>query len=427
MEKAFEYTNSSFKERKKTMGITERLLKYVAIKTPCSETSDTHPTTMCQFDLARVLEEELREMGASDVILTDDCFVYAKIPATAGCESCKKLGFIAHMDTVPEFCEAEITPILHENYDGKDLPLGTSGKILTVKDFPHLKDLAGRTLITSDGNTLLGVDDKAGIAEIMELAAYLLSHDVPHGQISIAFTPDEECGEGVACFDLKRFDADVAYTLDGDDEGQVQYQNFNACDADFEIRGVNVHPGSAKDVMINAVLLAAQINAYLPEFETPRDTSDYEGFYHLLTIHGDESYAKAEYIVRDHDAASFEARKATLRHIEKIMNEKWGAHTVTLTITDSYANMESVIAEHMYLIDYAKEACRRAGVPIDVSPIRGGTDGCRLSFMGLPCPNLGTGGHGYHGPYEHVTVEGMEKSYDILIELVKLFAEMQGR
>ena len=312
------------------------------------------------------------------------------------------------MDTVSEFCDREIRPVITPDYNGEDMELGTSGRVLSTKDFPHLKALKGRTLITSDGNTILGVDDKAGIAEIMQLIEILRDENIPHGQISIAFTPDEECGSGAAHFDFEKFDAEVAYTLDGDGEGEIQYQNFNACEAKFEIEGKNVHPGAAKDVMINAVLIAADINNMLPRYETPRHTEGYEGFYHLLSIHGDEGHAVSEYIIRDHDAARFEARRNTLRHIEKNLNEIWGAGTVKLTLTDEYKNMEGIIKEHMYLIEHARKACAAAGVAEDISPIRGGTDGCKLSFKGLPCPNLGTGGHGYHGPLEHVTVEGME-------------------
>lgn len=404
------------------MEVEERLLKYISIKTPCDENSDKVPTTSCQFNLAKILADELKDLGLTKVILDDKCFVYGILPATPGYETRKKLGFIAHMDTVQEFCEGEIHPVCTPDYNGEDLVLGDSGRILTTKDFPHLKALKGRTLITSDGNTILGVDDKAGIAEIMQLLEILQTEQIPHGQISVAFTPDEECGSGAAHFDFEAFDAEVAYTMDGDGEGEIQYQNFNACEAKFEINGKNVHPGSAKNVMINAVLIAADINNMLPRYEIPRYTEEYEGFYHLLSIHGDEGYAIAEYIIRDHDTDSFEARKNTLRHIEKTLNELWGAGTVALTLTDEYKNMECIIKEHMNLIDYARQACANANVPEDISPIRGGTDGCKLSFKGLPCPNLGTGGHGYHGPLEHVTIEGMEAAVRVIVELVKIFA-----
>ncbi len=405
------------------MEVEKRLLKYVAIKTPCDEKKECVPTTLCQFDLAKVLVEDLKELGVENAVVDEKGFVYGIIPPTAGYESKKKIGFIAHMDTVAEYCEGDITPVIRPNYDGKDVVLGSSGRILSVSDFPHLQECKGRTLITSDGRTILGVDNKAGIAEIMQVVQLLKEEKIPHGQISIAFTPDEECGSGAPYFDYQRFDAEVAYTLDGDGEGEVQYQNFNACEANFKITGKSVHPGSAKDIMVNAVLIAAQINEMLPKYEVPRHTEGYEGFYHLLSIHGDEGSATAEYIVRDHDENSFLARKSTLRHIEKNLNEIWGQGTVQLELIDEYQNMDVIIRDHMYLIDYAKQACESVGITADVSPIRGGTDGSKFSFKGLPCPNLGTGGHGYHGPMEHVTVEGMEIAVKVVVELVKIFAE----
>ena len=286
----------------------------------------------------------------------------------------------------------------------------------------HLKDLKGRTLITSDGTTILGADDKAGIAEIMTLAEQLISENIPHGPVSIAFTPDEEIGMGASHFDLGEFRADFAYTLDGDTEGEIQYENFNAAKAVFEIRGVNVHPGSAKDIMVNASLVAMEINALLPAHETPRDTEGYNGFYHLTDMKGDTGFAELRYIIRDHDAEKFEERKKTLQNIEKSMNEKWGQDTVKLTITDQYRNMSEVISGCMHLIENAKKACENAGVTPLILPIRGGTDGAQLSFRGLPCPNLGTGGHGYHGPYEHITAEGMEAACRVALELVKIYA-----
>ena len=400
----------------------ERMLKYIVVRTPSDGESGTTPSSACQFELAKMLVEELKELGVENAAVDEQCFVYGIIPATPGYEEKTKIGFIAHMDTVSDFCDHEIKPVLTENYNGEDLVLGDSGRVLSVKDFPHLPSLKGRTLITSDGTTILGVDDKAGIAEIMTLIERLRDEEIPHGQISVAFRPDEEVGTGASHFDIERFGAEYAYTLDGDGEGEIQYENFNACEATFEVNGFNVHPGGSKDVMINAVLLATQINQMLPGCETPRDTSGYEGFYHLCSLSGDVAYAKAQYIVRDHDLNSFEARKKTLCHIEKIMNEKWGEGTVKLTIRDEYRNMSSIIADCMHLIDNAREACKNANVTEDISPIRGGTDGSQLSYRGLPCPNLGTGGHGYHGPYEHATVEGMDKATDMIVELVKIYA-----
>lgn len=406
------------------MEALERLLGYLVVRTPSDENNDTVcPSSDGEFALANKLADELRGLGVDDVTVTDTCFVYAKIPATSGYEGAKKLGLIAHMDTVSQFCDHDITPCLHENYDGCDLPLGNSGRVLSVSDFPRLKKLAGRTLLTSDGTTILGVDDKAGIAEIMSALERILTQNIPHGALRIAFTPDEEIGTGASYFDVEGFDADVAYTMDGDAEGEIQYQNFNACEATFKITGVSVHPGSAKDIMVNASLVACEINNMLPGCETPRYTEGWEGFYHLCSINGDETATESVYIVRDFDAASFEARKATLRHIEKVLNERWGAGTVQLTIKDEYQNMERVIEGCPYTIEYAKEACERVDLPWKVTPIRGGTDGCQLSFRGLPCPNLGTGGDGYHGPYEHATVEGINAATGALVELVKVYAE----
>lgn len=400
----------------------ERLLKYVVVRTPSDENSETVPSSLCQFDLARLLKDEMEGLGLTDVVLDDQCYLYGKLPATPGYEDKTSIGFIAHMDTVSDFCDQDIHPVITENYNGEDLPLGDSGLILSTETFPHLKDLKGRTLITTDGHTVLGADDKAGIAEILTLIEILNETKMPHGPISVAFTPDEEIGTGASHFNVEQFGAQYGYTLDGDTEGEIQYENFNACKAKFEITGFSVHPGSSKDTMINACLVAMEINQMLPGLETPRGTEGYEGFFHLVSMSGDCGHAELNYFVRDHDKHFFEGRKNTLRLIEKDLNEKWGEGTVKLTITDQYKNMAEVIADCMHLIDNAKTACEKAGVTPLVLPIRGGTDGCQLSFKGLPCPNLGTGGHAYHGPYEHITVEGMDKAVDVLVELVKLYA-----
>ena len=406
------------------MELIERFLKYVSFDTQSSEEGEGCPSTDKQMVFARYLENELKAIGLEEVSLDEHGYLYATLPANTEREV-PTIGFIAHIDTSPDYSGKDVKPRIVEQYDGGDIVLcAEEGIVTSPKQFPELSDHVGEDLIVTDGHTLLGADDKAGIAEIMQLLEILITEKIPHGQISVAFTPDEECGSGAAHFDFDTFDAEVAYTLDGDGEGEIQYQNFNACEAKFEINGKNVHPGSAKDVMINAVLIAADINNMLPRFEIPRHTEQYEGFYHLLSIHGDEGHAVSEYIIRDHDSASFEARRNTLRHIEKILNELWGEGTVTLTLTDEYQNMECIIKDHMYLIDYATEACAKANVPEDISPIRGGTDGCKLSFKGLPCPNLGTWGHAFHGPYEHITAEGMDKAVDIAVELVKLYAEM---
>lgn len=401
----------------------ERLLKYVVVRTPSDENSETVPSSQCQFDLAKLLEAEMKELGLKDVHLDDQCYLYGNLPATPGHEDKPAIGFIAHMDTVADFCDHDIVPVLTENYSGEAMEIGNSGLILSPETFPHLKDLKGRTLITSDGTTVLGADDKAGIAEILTMIERVQSENIPHGKLCVAFTPDEEIGTGASHFNVEEFGADYAYTMDGDTEGEIQYENFNACKACFDVKGFNVHPGSSKDTMINASLVAMEINNMLPGCETPRGTEGYEGFYHLMSMSGECASAQLNYIVRDHDKNLFEARKQTLRLIEKDLNEKWGEGTVTLTITDQYKNMAEIIAGCMHLIDNAKAACEAADVTPLIIPIRGGTDGCQLSFKGLPCPNLGTGGHAYHGPYEHITVEGMDKSVDVMMELVKLYAK----
>lgn len=401
----------------------ERLLKYVVVRTPSDENSETVPSSSCQFDLAHVLVQELKDLGVSDARVDEQCYVYGHIPATPGYEDKTKLGFIAHMDTVSDFCDHDIVPVVTENYDGQDFVLGTSGRTISAETFKHLKDLKGRTLITSDGTTVLGADDKAGIAEIMTMIERLNKENIPHGPLSIAFTPDEEIGTGASHFNVEEFGAEFGYTLDGDTEGEIQFENFNACKALFEIEGVNVHPGSSKDTMVNASLVAMEINSMLPSGDTPRGTEDYEGFYHLVSMSGEVGHAELNYIVRDHNAATFEVRQETLLHIEKLMNEKWGEGTVKLTITQQYRNMSEIIDGCRHLIENAKKACENAGVTPLILPIRGGTDGAQLSFKGLPCPNLGTGGHGYHGPYEHITVEGMDLATDITVELVKIYAQ----
>ena len=400
----------------------ERFLKYVAFPTMSDPESESVPSTKKQLALAEALAEELRELGLCNVEISEYGYVYGALPANCD-KKLPTIGFIAHMDTVSDYCDHDIKPIVHENYDGGDLALGTSGRTLSVKDFPHLPSLKGRTLITTDGTTVLGADDKAGIAEIMTMAERLIKENIPHGTICIAFTPDEEVGAGTAHFDVEKFGADFAYTLDGDSEGEIQYENFNACKADFEITGFGVHPGSSKDTMINACLVAMEINQMLPGCETPRGTEDYEGFFHLTNMSGDVTSAELHYIIRDHDKDYFEMRKNTLRLIEKDLNAKWGEGTVKLTITEQYKNMSEIIAGCMHLIENAKQACVNANVAPQILPIRGGTDGCQLSFKGLPCPNLGTGGHAYHGPYEHITVEGMDQATDIVLELVKIYAK----
>lgn len=403
--------------------VTERFLRYARVLTPSREESETVPTSECQFTLAEMLVEEMKEMGITDAEVDDKCYVYGSIPATPGCEACPALGFIAHMDTVSDFAEHPVTPVLHPQYDGGELRLGDSGRVLKVKDFPHLPSLAGRTLITSDGTTILGADDKAGVAEILTTAERLLTENRPHGKICIGFTPDEEVGAGADHFDVVRFGADFAYTVDGGAEGEIEYENFNAASAVFEVKGFNVHPGSAKDVMINAALVAMEINGSLPPQETPEHTEGYEGFYHLTDMSGSVEKAKLSYIVRDHDGANYEKRLERLREIAAKCNAAYGEGTVTLTIREQYRNMAEKIRPCFHLIENACRVAEGLGIAPRVQPIRGGTDGARLSFMGLPCPNLGTGGYAFHGPYEHITAEGMERSVELLLGLVEVYAK----
>ena len=401
------------------MKVEERLLKYVSYWTTSDETNNQIPSSDREFELARELEKELKELGLDKVILTDNCYVYGLLPATPGMESKKAVGFIAHIDTAPDFSGENVKPQIISNYDGNDVLLKGTGTYLKVSDFPSLSSLKGRTLITTDGTTLLGADDKAGVAEIMTAVEEIINEQIPHGDIWIGFTPDEEVGAGADLFDLDYFKADYAYTVDGDYEGEVAYENFNAASATFNITGVNVHPGEAKNIMVNAALVGCEIASMLPETETPAHTEGREGFFHLTDMSGDVASATLSYIVRDHDKNIFESRLNKLRTIEVEINQKYGSDTVYLNISHSYENMLSVIENNMYTIDLAKEAIKSVGLEPLSRPVRGGTDGARLSFMGLPCPNLGTGGYGFHGPFEHITVEGMETA----VKIIKYIAE----
>lgn len=403
----------------------ERLLKYVTIYTTSDETSTTCPSTSRQWDLARLLEQEMKEMGIQDVVVDDNGYVYGKIPATKGYEHCLEIGFLSHMDTAPAASGEHVKPIVHENYQGEDIVLGNSSKVLKKENFPHLTKLIGRTLITTDGTTLLGADDKAGIAEIMTACETLIKEEIPHGPIQIMFSPDEEIGRGMDHVDLKRFTPVVAYTMDGGPEGEIEYECFNAASMIVTIHGFSVHPGSSKNTMINAAIVGYEFNSMLPSAETPELTEGYEGFYHLCEIKGDVQEARLEYIIRDHSDELFEAKKKTALHIQKILNEKYGEGTVEVEIEDSYYNMARMVKPHYHLIENAIEATKRAGVEPIVQPIRGGTDGARLSYMGIPCPNLGTGGYGYHGEYEHITVEGMEFAVQIMLNIIDLYKDKQ--
>lgn len=405
------------------MQVVERFLNYVAVDTESVPEQEQIPSSEKQFDLARKLEQELREMGASDVRLDGHCYVYAKIPSNVE-QKTRAVGFIAHMDTSPAISGANVKPRIVKEYDGKDIILNSDTNVLlSVKNFPDLLKYKGQDLIVTDGTTLLGADDKAGVAEIMTMAEYLLSHpEVKHGDILIAFTPDEEVGNGATLFDVEGFGADIAYTVDGGELGELEYENFNGASLKVHVNGRGIHPGSAKGQMRNALLVAMEYHSLLPVFDNPMYTEGYEGFYHLDGMSGDVENADMEYIIRDHDREKFETKKELALKAAEFLNAKYGDSTVEAVVTDSYYNMKEKIEPYMYLIDYAKEEMEALGITPIVSPIRGGTDGARLSYQGLPSPNLCTGGHNFHGKYEYICVQSMEKITELLINLAVRFA-----
>ena len=399
----------------------ERLLKYVKVWTTSDPESGTHPSTMRQFDLAHQLVQELKDLGLTDAHVDEHCYVYATLPATPGQESAKPLGFIAHMDTTDDASGENVNPQIHPNYDGGKVVLPATGTVLDPAQFPFLTEIKGQTLITTDGSTLLGADDKAGVSEIMTMLERVIAEKRPHGKLCIGFTPDEEIGEGASLFDVEGFGAAYAYTVDGEDAGEISYENFNAAAAVVTVHGFSVHPGSAKNTMINAQNVAMEFHAALPAFSRPEHTEGREGFFHLTSMVGDVTTAKLGYIVRDHDAAKFAARKAQMEHIAACLNERYGEGTVGLDIHDSYHNMLEKIQPHFHLVENARKAIRAAGLEPIETPVRGGTDGATLSYMGLPCPNLGTGGFNFHGPCECITAEKMDQCTEILLNLVDLY------
>ena len=402
--------------------VIELFLEYVQIDTESAEESTTMPSTMKQHDLAALLEKQLREMGAAEIVYDKEhCYVYASIPATVGCEDAPVIGFIAHMDTSPAVTGAGVKPRIIENYDGRDIVLSEEKQVvMRVADFPELASCQGKRLIVTDGTTLLGADDKAGVAEIMAMASWLLQHpEIAHGKVRIGFTPDEEVGAGADHFNVELFGADYAYTVDGGPLGEMEFENFNAAGAKVYVHGRSVHPGSAKDKMRNAILMAQEFQSMLPVAENPMYTCGYEGFYHLDTLHGNVEEAVAEYIIRDHDRVKFEKKKEHFLRIAGYLNEKYGAGTFEIDMKDSYYNMREVIEKNMFIIEQAKEAMAQLDVEPSVSPIRGGTDGARLSFMGLPCPNLCTGGRNAHGKYEYACIDDMETIVKLLVRIVE--------
>jgi tripeptide aminopeptidase len=385
--------------------------------------SQTYPSTAKQFDLAKVLQKELQELGLKDISLDEHCYIMATLPANTT-KKIPAIGFIAHMDTSPDMSGANVNPQIIQNYDGKDIVLNKAKNIvLNIKEFPELPEYKGQTLITTDGNTLLGADDKAGIAEIMTAAKYLIDHpEIKHGDIRIGFTPDEEIGRGVDKFDVQKFNAEFAYTLDGGGIGELEYENFNAAHAKVIFNGQNIHPGYAKDKMINALLLAMEFNGMLPVNERPEFTQDYEGFYHLIKMEGTVENASIQYIIRDHNRAKFEAKKVFIKQTVDFMNLKYRANTVVLELKDQYFNMREQVEKTIHIVENAQKAIEEVGIVPKVVPIRGGTDGARLSFMGLPCPNIFAGGHNFHGKMEYVPLESMVKAVEVILKIVDIYS-----
>ena len=403
--------------------VIEDFLRYVKIDTQSDDTTGASPSTVGQHDLAGLLEKELIEIGASDVYYDKEhCYVYASIPSNSGNDS-PAIGFVSHMDTSDEVSGKNVNPRIVENYDGKDIVLSQDGKVvLSPVDFPELKNHVGEDLIVTDGTTLLGADDKAGIAEIMTLAKTLLSDpSIGHGDIKIAFTPDEEIGQGTAYFDIDRFGARYAYTVDGGKLGELEYENFNAAEGVIRVQGRSVHPGDAKNKMVNAALICYEFHSLLPVFQNPMYTEGREGFFHLTEVNGGCESATASYIIRDHDEKLFEKKKQLFKDAAEFLNRKYGEGTVSVDLHDQYYNMIEMIKPHMHLIDNAKKVMTDLGItPID-NPIRGGTDGAALSYKGLPCPNLCTGGYNYHGKYEYASVQEMKQVVKILLGIVDAY------
>lgn len=405
--------------------VLERFLRYIAVDTMSQPERESVPSTEKQKDLARMLAEELKAMGAKDVNMDDHGYVYGTIPASCTSKKIPVLGFIAHMDTSPAYSGADVKPQFVRNYDGKTIIMNQeTGLSMGPEQYPDLLKYVGQDLITTDGSSLLGADDKAGVAEIMALAEYLLGHpEISHGEIRVGFTPDEEVGRGAELFDIERFGADAAYTVDGGGLGELEYENFNASSAKVIVNGLSIHPGTSKGKMKNAILMAMEFQNMLPAFDNPMYTEGYEGFFHLDSISGTVERAEMDYIIRDHDWDKFQDKKAYMQRIADYMNQKYGQGTIELVMKDSYYNMKEKLKDHMYLIDAAKTAMEELGIEPVVSPIRGGTDGAVLSYRGLPCPNLCTGGHNFHGKFEYISVQSMEKVTELLLGIVKKFSQ----
>ncbi len=402
--------------------IIDRFLRYVAFDTASNPDSQSQPSTNKQFALLEQLRKELQAMGVEQVEVDKNGYLMASIPSNIDGDV-PAIGFISHVDTSPDAPGCGIKPRIVENYDGKTLVLNEAkGVELNPEEFPELRDYIGQTLITTDGTTLLGADDKAGVAEIMSAAEYIMEHpEFRHGEIKIGFTPDEEIGRGVDRFDVKKFGAQYAYTMDGGAIGELEYENFNAASAKIHIQGRNIHPGYAKDKMLNAILIGSELNDMLPVWQRPEYTEGYDGFFHITKFNGVVEEARMEYIIRDHDSALFERKKEMLRECADFINRKYGEGVVTLEIKDQYYNMKKQVEPHYHIIEKAVKAMEDAGVKPNIRPIRGGTDGARLSFMGLPCPNIFAGGLNFHGKYEYVPVQSMEKATEVILNIIRNF------
>lgn len=396
--------------------IVDRFLRYISINTKSNPESEDTPSSIEQWDLARLLEKEMKEMGLEDVTLDDHCYLMGTLPANSDWEQ-PTIGFIAHMDSAPDMSGENIQPKIVQ-YTGGDIVLDQENNIaISVEKFPELQKYEGQEIIVTNGHTLLAADDKAGIAAILEAVKYLIDHpEIKHGTIKVGFTPDEEIGRGADKFDVKKFGADFAYTIDGGEIGELQYENFNAAGAKVSFKGLNVHPGSAKDKMINAQLLAMEYNGYLPA-AYPSNTEGYEGFYHLVGMSGTVEEAELHYILRDHDKEQFEIKKCCITEIAKRINEIYGEGVCTAEVTDQYFNMKEVVADKMYIINHAAEAMKAIGVEPVIEPIRGGTDGAKLSYMGLPCPNIFAGGHNFHGRYEYLPIPSLIKAMEVIVKI----------
>ena len=404
------------------MNIIERFLKYTQFDTQSNEESESVPSTSKQLVFARFLYEELKHEGLEDVTLDDKGYIYATLPSNIK-DKVPVIGFISHYDTSPDCSGADIKPRIVNNYSGGDIEL-SEGIYLSPKKFPELLQHTGEDLIVTDGHTLLGADDKAGIAEIVQAMVFLKANkDIKHGKIRVAFNPDEEIGMGAHHFDVEKFGCEWAYTMDGGDVGELEYENFNAASAKIIIKGVSVHPGYAKGKMLNASLLAAEFVGMMPADETPETTEGYQGFYHLTGMQTQTEQAKLSYIIRDHDREKFEDRKRFIKHVAEEMNKKYGEGTVCVEVSDQYYNMKEKIDPQMHVIDLVLKAMQEAGVAPKIKPIRGGTDGAQLSFKGLPCPNIFAGGINFHGPYEFVPVQSMEKAMQVIVKLCELTAQ----